>query len=115
LILPKGEVNYQFADFKLDTSGIRLQPVSEDILIQHLATHHRQVLHEGTGVTAEARPEDYIVRGLVGFDDISYDHHAALLYKLAGQLVAHLRSYLHDENSVLNVLQYHQQSLSNLV
>jgi type III restriction enzyme len=55
------------------------------------------------------------VRGLIDFNDISYDDQAALLYKLAGQTVAHLRSYLKDENEVLNVLQYHQQGLVTLI
>jgi type III restriction enzyme len=45
----------------------------------------------------------------------AYDDHAALLYKLAGQVLAHLRSYLKNEDEVLNVLQYHQQALVNLV
>ncbi|MEQ8289522.1 MAG: DEAD/DEAH box helicase family protein [Gammaproteobacteria bacterium] len=115
VVVPKGEVNYQFDDFDLDTSGISLQPVSEDILIQHLATHARHYLSEGSGVTQEIRLEDYLVRGLVDYDDISYEHHSELLFKLAGQVVAHLQGYLSDENEVLNVLQYHQRSLSELV
>lgn len=63
----------------------------------------------------EKRPEDYLVRGLIDFNDISYDDHAALLYNLAGQVVAHLRSYLSEEDDLVNVLQYHQQSLVNLI
>ena len=55
------------------------------------------------------------MRALLDFDDISYDHHSELLYKLAGQLVTHLSSYLPDDNAVLNVLQYHQKTLSELV
>lgn len=47
--------------------------------------------------------------------DISYDDHAKLLYKLAGQVVSHLRSYLSEENDVVNALQYDQQSLVNLI
>jgi type III restriction enzyme len=34
---------------------------------------------------------------------------------LAGQVVARLREYLADEDDVINVLQYHQQSLVNLI
>jgi len=52
---------------------------------------------------------------MIDFNDISYDDHAALLYKLAGQIVAHLRSYLSEEDDVVNVLQYHQQALVNLI
>jgi len=39
----------------------------------------------------------------------------ALLYKLAGQAVAHLHTYLKDEEEVLNVLQFHQKTLACLV
>lgn len=115
VVVPKGEVNYQFEDFDLDPSGISLQPVSEDILIEHLATHARHTLSEGSGVAKESRLEDYVVRSLIDYDDISYDHHADLLYKLAGQLVAHLQGYLAGEKEVVNVLQYHQRTLAELI
>ena len=59
----------------------------------------------------EQRLEDYLVRGLVDFDDISYDEHSDLLYDLAGQLVGHLRSYLSEEEA-RNVLIYHQKQLA---
>lgn len=49
------------------------------------------------------------------FDDISYDDHADQLYKLAGQLVSCLRSYLAGEMDVLNVLQYNQKRLADLI
>jgi type III restriction enzyme len=69
----------------------------------------------GTGILPEERFEDYLVRGLIDFNDICYDDHAELLYKMAGQVVAHLRSYLNSEEEVVNVLQYHQQALVNLI
>ncbi|MCH8067573.1 MAG: hypothetical protein IIC69_03240, partial [Nanoarchaeota archaeon] len=52
---------------------------------------------------------------LIDFDDISYDDHAGLLYKLARQVVQRLQSYLSNEKEVKNVLQYHQKSLANLI
>jgi type III restriction enzyme len=54
------------------------------------------------------------VRGLIDFDDVSYDEHADLLYDLAGQLVAHLRSYL-SEDDARNVLIYHQKQLAAFI
>jgi type III restriction enzyme len=54
------------------------------------------------------------VRGLIDFDDISYDEHADLLYDLAGQLVRHLLSYLSEEDA-RNVLIYHQKQLAAFV
>jgi len=115
IVLPKGDARYGFHDFDLDVDGIRLQPVEDDILIQHLRTHQRERLSDGSGILAEERPENYLVHVLMGFDDISYDAHADLLYKLAGQVVHHLRSYLPNENAVSNVLQYHQQQLGELI
>ena len=115
VVLPQGELTCGFNDFDLELEGVNLQPVPVEILIQHLRTHERERLHSGDGVTQEERLEDYIVRNLIDFDDLSYDDHADLLYKLAGQLVEHLKSYLPDNDAVLNVLQYHQRKLAELV
>ena len=115
VVVPKGEVVAGYEDFDLDTRNINLQSVAQDILVQHLHDMQRYKLRDGSGIVEEKRPEDYLVRGLIDFNDISYDDHSALLYKLAGQVVAHLRSYLAEEEDVLNVLQYHQQPLVNLI
>ena len=53
----------------------------------------------GRGGIEEARLEDYVVSGLVDFDDVSYDDHADLLYDLAGQTVQHFRSYLSEDET----------------
>ena len=115
VVVPKGKVVAGYQKFKLNTDKINLQPVEQDILIQHLHDRERYRLRDGSGVVEEERPEDYLVRGLIDFNDISYDDHAALLYKLAGQIVTHLRSYLSEEEDVVNVLQFHQQTLVNLI
>lgn len=115
VVVPKGEIQSGFDDFDLDVAGINLQPVAKDILIQHLRTSERHRLVSGDGVIPEERLEDYLVRGLIDFDDVNYDAHAALLYKLAGQVVARLQSYLSDPEAIINVLQYHQQTLVKLI
>jgi type III restriction enzyme len=117
VIVPKQGIaaEHTFTDFDLDCSSVRLQPVEDDILMKYLDDNRVEMLARGTGVVEEERPEDYLVRGLVDFDDVSYDDHADLLYKLAGQMVAHLRSYLPDEKAVTNVLQYHQNKLVDII
>ena len=115
VVVPKDEVVAGYQEFELDTRNINLQPVAQDILIQHLHDRQRYKLRDGSGVVEETRPEDYLVRGLIDFNDISYDDHAVLLYKLSGQIIAHLHSYLNEEDDVVNVLQYHQQPLVNLI
>lgn len=114
LVVPKGDVTTGFHPFTLDCSSIRYQPVERDLLIQHLRTNHQETLSAGGPMQPEQRLEDYVVRGLVDFDDISYDEHADLLYDLAGQLVTHLRSYLSEDDSK-NVLIYHQKQLAAFV
>jgi type III restriction enzyme len=114
VVVPTGDVTSGFNTFTLDCSSIHLQPVSRELLIQHLRTAKQEFLQNVSGQLIEARPENYIVRALIDFDDISYDDHADLLYDLAGQLVKHLHSYLSPEDTI-NVLQYHQQQLAALI
>jgi len=115
VVLPKGIVTAGYRDFDLDLKGVHLQPVAKDILIAHLNDHAQYRLISGDGIIPEERLEDYLVRGLVDFDDVNYDEHADLLYKLAAEMVKHLQSYLPSEDDVRNVLQYHQAPLVNII
>ncbi|MFQ5752316.1 MAG: DEAD/DEAH box helicase, partial [bacterium] len=115
VVVPTGEVTSGYRDFEMDVNNIQLQPVENEILVQHLRDHSRCRLTSGDGIIPEERFEDYLVRGLIDFDDISYDDHADLLYNLAGQVVRHLSTYLSNEDEIKNVLQYHQQALVNLI
>ncbi|ODS54096.1 MAG: type III restriction endonuclease subunit R [Acidobacteria bacterium SCN 69-37] len=114
LVVPIGKVESGFSPFTLDLSSVHYQPVTEDLWIQHLRTSEYQVLSTGEGGIREQRLENYIVRGLVDFDDVSYDEQANLLYDLAGQVVAHLRGYLSEEETG-RVLQFHQRALCALI
>jgi len=114
LVVPKGEVTIGFHPFTLDCSSIHYQPVDRDILIQYMRTNVQETLSLGGNMQDEFRVEDYVVRGLVDFDDISYDAHADFLYDLAGQLVRHLKSYLSEEDT-RNVLIYYQKQLAAFV
>jgi type III restriction enzyme len=115
IVLPKGVVRAGFNEFELDLSAFRLQPVSKEILVQHLTSDTRETIGALEGGHEEERLEDYVVRGLIDFDDVSYDEQADLLYTLAGQFIAHLRGYLKDEDEVRNVLLFHQRQISNLI
>lgn len=41
VVVPQGEVTCRYEDFDLDATGINLQPVDQDILIQHLHENRR--------------------------------------------------------------------------
>jgi type III restriction enzyme len=115
IVAPTGEVTSGFEDFDLDVGSIHYQPVAQDILIHHLQSHERERLRSGGAQQRPLRLEDYLVHLLVDYDDVCYDEQADLLYKLSGQVVAHLRSYLKDEDEVENVLQYYRQPLAELI
>ncbi|QWD84113.1 DEAD/DEAH box helicase family protein [Polynucleobacter sp. MWH-P3-07-1] len=114
-VRPKGTVRTGFKDFELDTSAVNQQPVDQNILIQHLRTSDRSKIHADLAYATEERFEDYIVRNLVDFDDISYDEHADILYKLSSQVVAKLRSYLSADAEVLNVIQFNQRQFATYI
>jgi type III restriction enzyme len=115
VLQPKGETVIRFADFDLDVAGIYYQPLGQDILIESLSTGRRWTLATGESIAMEDRLENYIVKGLIDKPDVDYSAHSDLLYKLSGQVVGHLRSYLADEDQVVKVLVQHQRQLVELV
>ncbi len=115
IVVPQSETEGWYEEFDLDCSSINVQPVAQEILIRYLQGGEQAEIAGGTGIAREDRPEDYLVKALVGYDDVDYDKHTDLLYKLAKQLLLHIRSYLHDETDVENVLLYHQYRLAEIV
>jgi len=111
IVLPREGTTVVFERFRLNVASIHYQPVARDLLMQFLRTNEQKTLSFEKVAGFESRLEDYLVRGLIDQNDISYDEHADLLYDLAGQVVAHLRSYLSGDDEVRNVLQYHQNDL----
>ena len=110
-VVPKGVVTSGFKPFSLDVAGLHLQPKDRSLVGQTLRTHEQFTLSAQSGRT-ERRLEDYIVHALIDYDDIDYNTHASLLYDLAGQMVAHLRSYLKEESEVRNVLDLDRQLIA---
>jgi type III restriction enzyme len=102
LVNPTGEVETGFHPFKLDVSGLHLQPGDRELVGQMLRTHEQFHLKAAAG-KQEERLEDYIVFALLDHDDIDYFSQKEILYDLAGQMVQHLRSYL-SEDEAHNVL-----------
>lgn len=114
LVVPKGEVKSGFKPFQLNLDSMRYQSPSEELWIQMLRTNQLEVLSLGKGGIEEQRLEDYVVSGLVDFDDISYDDHADLLYDLAAQTVRHFNSYLSEEDT-RKVLRCYQRDIAKFI
>ena len=116
LVTPMGEVRSGYRPFALDLSSVRPLPEGGALWLQELRTGAGEALDLGRGAQTghEARLEDYIVRRLIDYPDVAYDQHADLLYDLAGQVVAHLRAKLSDEE-VADLLRARDESLAKLV
>lgn len=114
LVVPRGEARAGYQIFPLSLEGLRFQPPSDELYLQYLRTGANEVLALGSAASSEHRLEDYVVSGLVSFDDVSYDDNADVLYDLAGQVVRHLRTYL-DEEQARRVLRVHQREIARFV
>lgn len=114
LVVPTGKVQAGFRSFTLDVAPLHYPPVSEELWIQHLRTSRREIVSVGAGAGDETRLEDFVVSGLVDFDDVSYDDQSALLYELARQVVKHFLSYM-PEAEARKVLRCYQRPIAQFV
>ena len=114
LVVPKGEVKSGFKPFTLNLGTLKYPAVSDELWIQHLRTHQLEVVTLGRGSHDEPRLEDYVVSGLVDFDDVSYDDHTDLLYGLAAQTVRHFQTYL-SEDDTRKVLRCYQRDIARFI
>jgi type III restriction enzyme len=109
-----GEVRCGYNDFELDVSSINQQPNTGTIVSRELSTDAERRL-EVTDLASERRLEDHLVHLLLDAPEIDYDSHAKLLYKLSGQVVGKLRSYLPDDDAIRNVLRAHRRTFFELI
>jgi type III restriction enzyme len=114
LVVPQGEVKSWFEPFELDLKSLRYPAPSKDLWVHNLHTDRGEAVSVSGSGYREPRMEDYVVSGLVDFDDISYDANADLLYDLASQTVRHFQSYLPEEE-VWQVLHHHQKDIASFI
>ncbi len=116
VVLPTSDVTFSFTDFDLtDLDSIAPQPLSDEIVVQQMRTGERLSIARNMAVVREERLEDYLVVHLIDFEQVDYDSNSALLYKLAGQVIGRLRSYLPDEAAVENVLVHQGKTLAQFI
>lgn len=76
----------------------------EGIVTRELQSGVQRELAVGRAYFKERYIEDHLVSVLIDKQEIWYDEHKDLLYKLANQAVLHFQSYLGDEREVVNVI-----------
>lgn len=116
VVLPsRRDVTFWFKDFDLQgLDRFNIQPMDGAVVVVDVRTGKREVIEVNTIGAREPRPENYLVRRLVDRDEIDYDANSELLFKLAGQMVAHFKTYLKD-NEVEAVLRAHDMMLSDYI
>lgn len=116
VLLPDSAVSFTFKPFdlaNLDSIGVR--PMSDEIMVQQLRTEKKSFIAIRMSGIKQDRLEDYVVGDLIGRDEIDYDEHSDLLYRLAGQVVERLRAYLADDGEVERVLLDHASQIGDFV
>lgn len=115
IVTPKGEVTSGYHAFTLDVSGIKdLKPQERSLVSQSLQTNEQTEIGEGDSGNYEPIKENYILKKLFDYDDISYDENAELLYDLAKQAVECL-SAVNDEKDVENILKNQGDAIARSV
>jgi type III restriction enzyme len=115
VVVPSADHRLVYRDFTLDVRDVHWQPLAREIVLQELrGDQTRRVLVSEHGLFTESRPENYIVRKLVEKNDLHADVYERL-QDLAGQFVAHLRSYLPSEEAVHLVLLSHEKEAAQRV
>jgi len=116
VVLPKRQINFYFSDFDLNgLDTINVRPVDDGLVIQTIRTEVRQYLAKSVDDPREERSEDYLVRYLIERNEVDYDAHADLLYKLSGQVVSRIRSYLETDAEVESALLRHGRQLAEFI
>lgn len=116
VVLPTSEVNFGFNDFDLShLESIAKQPLSDQIMVQRLRDESRAFLARTTEGVKEERLENYLVRHLMDLPQVDYETQSELLFKLSGQMVKRLESYLATPEDVENVLIVHGKDLARFI
>ncbi len=113
---PVGEGRGGYELFALDLTPVGLNPPNDDLWVQYLARDEGKAVGLAGPAADDTPLADYVVRGLVDFDDVNDDDAADLLYDLAGQVVAHLLGRMRmTEAEARRTQRYSQEQIAKQV
>ena len=115
-IQQSGEVKSGFQSIHLDVKNLNYQPVSEEILIKKLREQENSTdTIIGKGRIIPDKLDNIIVNELINHPEVDYDRKPILLFLLADQAIAKFKSYLKDDDELINVVQYHKKEISDYI
>lgn len=116
IIQQSSDIKHGFHDFELNVKNLNYQPVSEEILIRKL--REQENLTDtiiGHGRITPDRLDKVIVNELMNFSEIDYDSQSNLLFKLANQAIEKFKTYLSEEDKLINAIQYHKREIGKYI
>ncbi|PKL30852.1 type III restriction endonuclease subunit R [Candidatus Saccharibacteria bacterium HGW-Saccharibacteria-1] len=116
-VVPSDESIVSIGDFNLDTTNLNFRPQSNDIYLQSLehTNAERQIVSNSVINNKEEVIENAIISQLLNVEFIDYDANAKLLYKLCGQATDNFRSYLQNEEDVINVVYTQKGRIADVI
>ena len=116
-VVTSDESIVSIGDFDLDTTNLNFRPQSNDIYLQSLedTNAERQIISNSVINNKEDVIENTIISQLLNVDFIDYDANAKLLYKLCGQATGNFRSYLQNEEDVINVVYTQKRRIADVI
>lgn len=114
IIQQSDNVKAGFNDFDLDVRSLNYQPTTEEILIVSLSSGRYEVIEPSGRKIVYDSLENILVNELINYSEIDYDEHKTLLFKLCGQVINKLKSYL-DNDKIMNVVQFHKRDIGKFI
>ena len=114
----KNDTEFGFKDFNLDTKTMeKFSPVEEKIFVRYLQEQKKTYTYSVTNDDSSGEQNwlQTIVSELLNYDEIDYDEHGDLLYKLAEEALVHFRSYLSKDSEIDNVVQYYRVKIAKFI
>ena len=114
-VVPEEDFEVGFRDFNLDTQNLRLSEVSEDLQEKVLTRNEGiQILLKGGRHSTVTDHRDIIVSELINYNEVDYDDHANLLYRLAGQALDSIKIGREDK-AVNNILWNNKKTIGDFI
>ena len=114
----KNDTEYGFKDFDLDTKNMaQFPPVEHEIFVRYLQEQKKTITLSVTSTGSSGKQSwlNTIVNEMLNFDEVDYDEHGELLYKLADQAINHLKSFLKADVDIDNVIQYYKVKIAEFI
>lgn len=114
-IVPEDDFEVGFRNFDLDTYNLKYSEISEDLLEKVLNRNEGiSLLLKGGRHRDVSDRRDIIVNELINYNEVDYDEHSELLYRLAGQALDSIKEG-RDDKAVDNIIWNKKKNIAEFI